>query len=306
MSTKLSWDRQGLDWPHREASRFVRVGGLRWHVQCMGRGPVALLIHGTGAATHSWRGVMPQLARHFTVVAMDLPGHAFTDTPPAGQLSLPGMASAVARLVETLATEVALVVGHSAGAAIGARMVLDGAIAPQALVAINGAFLPLAGWPGLIFPPVARLMATTPLAPQLFARRSWDRAAVEKLIGGTGSTLDAPGLALYAMLVRDARHVAGALGMMARWDLRPLARDLARLHAPLTLIVGTNDKAVPPRDAQRVRALIPATTRCTLAQVTGGGHLVHEERPLEVARQILSALQIPQENAAQPVPADTA
>ncbi len=302
----LRWDRAGRDWPHREASRFVHAGGLRWHVQCMGEGPVALLIHGTGAATHSWRKVMPLLARHFTVVAMDLPGHAFTGMPPAAQLSLPGIAAAVAALVETLALEVAVVVGHSAGAAIGARLVLDGAVAPQALVSINGAFLPFAGWPGLIFPPVARLMAATPLAPHLFARRSGSPGAVEKLIGGTGSTLDAPGLALYATLVRDAGHAAGALGMMARWDLRPLAADLSRLLTPLTLIVGVNDKAVPPRDAQRVRALIPATTPCTLAHVTGGGHLVHEEQPVEVARQIVSALHLEQDNFAQPVTVHTA
>ena len=294
MSSTLSWEREGCDWPHREASSFVRAGGLRWHVQRMGEGPVALLIHGTGASTHSWRGLMPLLAPHFSVVAIDLPGHAFTDTPPAAQLSLPGIASAVAALVEALALDVALVVGHSAGAAIGARLILDGALVPQALVSINGAFLPLAGWPGLIFPPVARLMAATPLAPQLFARRSWDRAAVEKLIGGTGSRLDAQGLELYATLVRDARHAAGALGMMARWDLRPLALDLSRLHTPLVLIVGDNDKAVPPQDAQRVRALVPATTPCTSARVAGGGHLVHEERPVEVALQIVQMLHVEQ------------
>ena len=294
MSRTLSWDREGRDWPHRESSSFLRAGGLRWHVQRMGAGPVALLIHGTGASTHSWRGVMALLARHFSVVAMDLPGHAFTDTPPAARLSLPGVAGALAALVEALSLDVALVVGHSAGAAIGARLVIDGRLDPQALVAINGAFLPLAGWPGLIFPSVARLMAATPLAPQLFARRSWDRAAVEKLIGGTGSTIDEPGLGLYATLLRDAQHAAGALGMMARWDLRPLARDLSLLRTPLALVVGEKDKAVPPQDAQRVRALVPATTRCTLAQVSQGGHLVHEERPVEVAQLILSALHLDQ------------
>ena len=94
--------------------------------------------------------------------------------------------------------------------------------------------------------------------------------------------------------------------MMARWDLRPLAADLSRLLTPLTLIVGVNDKAVPPRDAQRVRALIPATTPCTLAHVTGGGHLVHEEQPVEVARQIVSALHLEQDNFAQPVTVHTA
>jgi len=294
VSVGLNWERDGRDWPHRETSRFVQAGGLRWHVQRMGAGPVALLIHGTGASTHSWRGLMPLLARRFTVVAMDLPGHAFTGTPPPSQLSLPGMAHAVAALVDALGLEVSVLVGHSAGAAIGARIVLDKLLAPDALAAINGAFLPLAGLPGLLFPPVARLMAATPLAPALFARRSWDRPAVERLIGGTGSKLDTQGLALYATLVRDARHAAGALGMMARWDLRPLARDLARLGAPLAMIVGADDRAVPPRDAQRVRALLPVKTPCTLTEVPGAGHLVHEERPTDVARLIFAALRVDQ------------
>jgi len=290
VSTALAWQREGLDWPHRETSRFVEAGGLRWHVQQMGRGPVALLIHGTGASTHSWRGLLPLLARRCRVVAMDLPGHAFSGTPDAAHFSLPGMARAVAALVHALELDVELIVGHSAGAAIGARLALDGLIAPSALVAINGAFLPLAGLPGLVFPPVARLMAATPLAPQLFARRSWDRAAVERLIAGTGSTIDAHGLALYGMLVRDARHAAGALGMMARWDLRTLARDLARLRTPVTMIVGGNDRAVPPADAERVARRLSASTPCTVHMIGGAGHLVHEERPDEVARFALQAV----------------
>ena len=294
MSDPLNWEREGRQWPHREASRFVQAGGLRWHVQQMGSGPVALLIHGTGASVHSWRGLMPLLARHYTVVAMDLPGHAFTGTPPIAQLSLPGMAQAIAALVKVMALDVELLIGHSAGAAIGARMVLDGALQPQALVAINGAFLPLAGLPGLLFPPVARLMAATPFAPQLFASRSWDRAAIEKLIAGTGSALDAEGIALYGTLVRNARHAAGALGMMSRWDLRPLARDLGRWRAPLAMIVGANDRAVPPHDARRVLALIPPECARSLEIVRGTGHLVHEEQPAEVARLTFDALRIAQ------------
>ena len=221
-------------------------------------------------------------------------------------------------LILAMDLDVSVIVGHSAGAAIGARITLDsmgdparsdaarsgterrdaegrGAerrdiTSPGAIVAINGAFLPLAGLPGLLFPPVARLMAATPLAPQLFARRSWDRAAVEKLIGGTGSKLDAQGLALYGALVSDARHAAGALGMMAHWDLRPLQRDLARLSTPLAMIVGENDRAVPPRDSRRVREAIPESMPVTLDEVRGAGHLVHEEVPDEVARLMMAAL----------------
>lgn len=79
----MNWDHDGRDWPNREHSRFVEAAGLRWHVQQMGRGPVLLLLHGTGASTHSWRALMPLLAAEFTVVAPDLPGHGFTSAPPA-------------------------------------------------------------------------------------------------------------------------------------------------------------------------------------------------------------------------------
>ncbi|MFX4944941.1 alpha/beta fold hydrolase, partial [Acinetobacter baumannii] len=78
------------------------AAGYRWHVQVMGEGPVALLAHGTGAATHSWRKLMPILAKSFTVIAPDLPGHGFTDTPPSHRLSLVSMASDLAALCRAL------------------------------------------------------------------------------------------------------------------------------------------------------------------------------------------------------------
>lgn len=288
MTERLVWARDGLDWPHRDTSRFVIAGGLKWHVQQMGQGPVMLLIHGTGASTHSWRDFAPLMARHFTVVAADLPGHAFTDTPPAAQMSLPGMSQAVAELVDVLGLDVALCIGHSAGAAIAARMVLDRRIVPDALVSINGAFLPLDGLPGLLFPPVARVMAATPLASKLFAWRAADRAAVERLIGGTGSALDARGVELYARLVRDQRHAAGALAMMAQWDLRPLLRELPGLPTPLVLVVGARDRAVPPAQAQRVATLMPQSAAPIVLPHLG--HLAHEEQPAEVARAVLQAV----------------
>ena len=49
------WDAEKSTWPHHESSRFVDAGGVRWHVQVAGCGPAVLLIHGTGASTHTWR-----------------------------------------------------------------------------------------------------------------------------------------------------------------------------------------------------------------------------------------------------------
>lgn len=262
----------------------MRAGGLGWHVQVMGTGPVLLLAHGTGAATHSWRGLAPLLARHFTVVAPDLPGHGFTQTPGADRLSLPGMARALGSLLQVVGMAPAMVVGHSAGAAILARMCLDRLIEPRAVVALNGAMLPLQGAAMHLFAPLARLLVAVPLVTQAFAWRAADRAVVTQLLRDTGSALDPVGVELYARLARCPGHVAGALGMMANWDLRPLARDLPRLAPPLVQIVGSQDRTIPPAEAQRVAALVRGAR--VLAQ-PGLGHLAHEEQPQQVADALL-------------------
>jgi magnesium chelatase accessory protein len=90
---------------------------MRWHVQTMGPedAPVLLLLHGTGAATHSWRGLAPLLATRFRVVAPDLPGHGFTTGRPLGGLTMPAIARAVGDLLTTLGVDPAIIVGHSAG-----------------------------------------------------------------------------------------------------------------------------------------------------------------------------------------------
>ena len=286
MVSKLAWERDGADWPNREASRFVRAGGFEWHVQIMGAGPVLLLLHGTGAATHSWRDLMPLLAADFTVVAPDLPGHGFTATPAAAQMSLPGMARAVAALLKALNVRPEIVVGHSAGAAIAARMCLDGMIAPRALVSLNGALLPLAHMPSELFAPLARLMASMPLVPRLAAHQAGKQNAVERLIAGTGSVLDADGVKFYRRVVGSSGHVNGALVMMANWGLRDLTRDLPRLQVPLTLVTGSADRTIPPQDAQRVRRLLPDARRISLP---GLGHLAHEEQPARCAEIIREA-----------------
>ena len=276
MGAKLSWRVDGADWPNRDASRFIDAAGYRWHVQVMGSGPVALLAHGTGAATHSWRALMPLLARHFTVVAPDLPGHGFTDSPPAGRLSLPGMARDLAALCTKLDVKPQLAIGHSAGAAILARMSLDRSIGPKLIVSFNGAFLPFGGVAALVLSPLAKAMTFNPFVPRMFAWRGSDPAAVHRLIAGTGSAIDAEGERFYGRLVSSPAHVAAALQMMANWDLRPLVRDLPRLQSALLLVAASNDRAIPPDVARRVRGLSP---KARLEIVPGYGHLMHEEAP---------------------------
>ncbi len=284
MSGKPDWITTGRDWPNREASRFVEAADLSWHVQVAGAGPVLLLLHGTGAATHSWRDMLWPLTDHFTVVAPDLPGHGFTDLPPSRRMSLPGMAAATRDLLDTLDLAPAFCVGHSAGAAIGIRMALDGMMKPAAIVGINAALVPFAGAAGQIFPSMARMLVANPFVPALAAWAASDRKRVKRLIEGTGSRIDAQGLDNYAALFATRRHADAALRMMANWDLATLFRDLPKLSVPLHLIIGSHDRAVPPSDAAKIAGVLPAVRVETFT----GGHLVHEETPQPVVEALVS------------------
>jgi magnesium chelatase accessory protein len=271
-------------------SRFVEAGGFRWHVQQTGSGPGMLLIHGTGASTHSWRKVIPLLSPHYTVVAADLPGHGFTESMerPRGSTaaaSIAGMSESVAALLRELNIEVSYCAGHSAGAVVLCRMALDAHIAPRAIISVNGAFVPLAGAVGTLFSPIARLMASGSLVPRLVSWSAGKPANVARMIAGTGSHLDAEGVDLYARLVREPRHVAGALDMMANWDLYGFERDLPKLEPPLALIVAENDRTVPPHQAQWVRQRV---RNAEIHRLAGLGHLAHEEDPALVAREMTS------------------
>ena len=294
MSRRPDWNTDGRDWPNREASRFVEAGGITWHVQVAGPtgeggGPPLLLLHGTGAATHSWAGLLPLLARRFTVVAPDLPGHGFSGTPPDARMSLPGMAWGLRALLAALGIEPVAGVGHSAGAAILARMALDHPGFPQGLIGLNAALVPLRGGPGdlKIFATVARALVSIPAVPSLISWRAGDPRLLERMLASTGSRIDAASAEFYGRLVRHPAHVAGALAMMANWDLKALAPELKRLHLPVTLVVGANDRTIPPDDALRVQALLP---QARLLRLPGLGHLAHEEAPETVARLIQESL----------------
>jgi len=275
-------------WPNHEISRIVEAADIRWHVQQAGRGPALLLLHGTGASTHSWRDLVPLLTPHFTVLALDLPGQGFTSAAP-GRSSIGGMSASVAMLLAALGVRPEYAVGHSAGAALLCRLALDRRLAASRIIAVNGAFLPLGGIAGMLFAPLARLFAGVPLMPRLIARGVANPIRVSRVIESTGSRLNAEGTDLYVRLLRDADHVAGTLEMLSQWDLNSFARDLPNVPTPLTLLVGDKDRAVPPAQAHELQALLPSAT---IQWLPGLGHLAHEEAPRLIVEKIRRACEL--------------
>jgi magnesium chelatase accessory protein len=286
MST-LDWNREGLIWPHRETSQFVAVGGARWHVQRMGAGPPLLLLHGTGASVHSWRGLMPLLARDNEVIALDLPRHAFTTGHNAYAMSLPAMAGEVAKLMQALKVEPAAIIGHSAGAALALQLALGhGFTGP--IVGLSAALRPFPGPFAQIFPAVAKALFINPLVPRIFA-------STVDLTGGAGrfmwrsthSRIDAEGLACYRTLLKHPGHAGGALAMMANWDLPGLRERMGEAANPVLLIHGSNDPAIPLDWAREAQGWL---AHARLEVLPGLGHLAHEEAPEKAAALITAFL----------------
>ena len=278
------------DGASHDEHRFVDAGPHRWYLRRRGRGPVCLLLHGTGASSHSWDGLLPLLAEDHDVVAMDLPGHARTGAAPGSSLSMERMARDVTALLDALDVAPALVVGHSSGAALAAELALNGSLPGARLVGIAPAMLLLDGVAGWLFPPLARLAAGIDWLPRLFARRARDPRQVRRLLEGTGSHVGPEFREGYERLLADPVHVANVLRMMAEWDLARLDARLPRLDAPFHLFAGANDRTVPLRTAYRTAAQLP---NATLEVLDGLGHLAHEEDPRRVHERLLALSGIP-------------
>ncbi|HEX7720494.1 MAG TPA: alpha/beta fold hydrolase BchO [Woeseiaceae bacterium] len=273
------------DWPNRAASRCVTAAGIQWHVQQCGTGPVVLLLHGTGAATHSWRDLMPALARWYTVVAPDLPGHGFSSNFADRRITLPRLSESVDALLKELQADPAVVVGHSAGAAILIHMALRRSISPQCIIGINAALLPFTGPAGHLFAPLAKLCASAGMVSRMLARRARDSRAVERLLDGTGSRISKQGVDCYQQVLCRESHVAATLGMMANWDLQPIIAGLPSLDTYLHLVVGSADRTVSADQAEQVRQYCP---RADITRLPNLGHLAHEEKPQQTAGLIRS------------------
>lgn len=282
MSRPLDWNREGRSWPHREASSFVESGRVRWHVQQMGSGPTVLLIHGTGASSHSWRDVMPALESDFHVIAPDLPGHAFTRAS-GSQNSLPSMAEALWDLLAELDANPAMIVGHSAGAAIALQMVRDRDPAVP-VVGFNPALAPFPGLGAQLFPLMAKLLFVNPFVPRLFsgvARFGGETGRFLKR--ATNSRIDAAGLRCYEHLLGNSQHCRGALAMMANWNLEHLERSFPDFTNPVMLVHSDGDVAIPLSSVRKAAARLP---NAELEVLHGLGHLAHEEQPEKSADMI--------------------
>ena len=263
-------------WPNREYSRFLRVDGVDWHVQTRGTGPALLLIHGTGASSHTWAALSDALADRFTLIMPDLPGQGFSSALPERDISLDGFSRHLKGLLDSLGVRPKLLVGHSAGAVIATQMTLHCQFAPAAIVSLNGAFLPFGSAAAPLFNRLAKWLSKSTLLAYITAAHGMFNRPVRNMLVETGSVPSAEMMRCYRELISRPNHIMGTLKMMAGWDLEEQRQLLPSLRTPLHLVTCSNDRTVSPWQSERLSEFIACSQ---LYSVPNLGHLGHEEDP---------------------------
>lgn len=95
-------------------SETVNVNGINIHYVKGGQGDPLVLIHGFGQNWYMWNRLLPELSKHFTVIAPDLRGVGESDKPEGGY-DKKTMATDIHELVKKLGYTQVNVAGHDIG-----------------------------------------------------------------------------------------------------------------------------------------------------------------------------------------------
>lgn len=102
------------DYRYALGERYVDVDGLRLCYQDSGEGDPLVIFPGLGTSIDFWQLVIPELARHYRVVAVDPPGHGKSDKPDV-PYELTWMADRLVSFLDAIAVEKATLMGGSLG-----------------------------------------------------------------------------------------------------------------------------------------------------------------------------------------------
>lgn len=256
-------------------------------IQVFERGPTALagaapdraivLIHCFTCAIDWWDGVMPRLARHHRVVAVDLRGHGGSEKPRHGYTP-PAQADLVAAALERLDVEEATVVGHSLGGAVATALAQrhPGLVARTAIIDMppDHTYDDLGFIAGLAFQPLVGEALWT-IKPDFSVR------------DGLGVAF-APGYDVPDAFVEDVKRMTytayddSPAGTDDYVKEKSLDRRLAETGKPLLVLMGAEEQIVddPPRALDQYAAADPTAQTKLIA---GAGHSPNVEKPTETA-----------------------
>lgn len=256
----------------------VRTPGGVLAFTSAGSGPTLVLIHGLGGSRHTWRDLVGPLAASHSVIAVDLPGHGDSDSPP-GDYSPGAHATAIRDLMVVLGISHASLVGHSLGGGIAVQfahqfpertsrlgLVSSGGFGVELTPLLRGALLPGA----------EAVLGIVGHTPEIVTRPALSAiGAVSGLVARDDTRPVADDLRGMADrrrrrgFVRTARAVMDRHGQTAH--ATPYLEPLVGL--PVLLAWGTDDRTIPPSQHRVLAATLPAAH---VVEIPGAGHYPHE------------------------------
>ncbi len=260
--------------------RVIQVDGVLTRYLSAGTGPALVLLHGAGDNARDWSSVLPLLGRSHQVLAPDLPGYS-PGSIPASDYSPAHLARFVARFMDAVGLDRAVVAGNSLGGLAALQLALSAPGRVAALCLVDSAGLGRAVNPALVaqrLPGIGELavavgrrrpgaaLRAVARALLLFGRpwrtpRSWlvEQYRVARQPGFLEAT------------VASLRAVLGLFGQR-----RVLVGRLAELTMPTLIVWGTADWVIPVTHGRRAARRL---TQGSLVQLRGCGHAPQVECP---------------------------
>jgi pimeloyl-ACP methyl ester carboxylesterase len=274
-----------LAWAPEIPIRYTTVDGSKIRYIVAGQGPPLVLLHTLRTQLDIFQKVIPDLAREFTVYAVDYPGHGWSDIPQA-DYTPEFFRNFVTRFLETLEIRDALVAGVSIGASIPLLMAAEKNPRIRGIVSINPYDYGRRGIDRANG--VSKVLFTLAPIPVLgpTVMRLRNRLVEGKVLqGGMANPSSVPpafGEEVYRVGERPGYYRAflNLIRHMPLW--RETHNQYGRIKTPVLLVYGDHDWS---REPERLATLgeIPGAR---LVTVPNGGHFLPLDQPEAVVEQI--------------------
>lgn len=253
----------------------VQANGTTISFNRSGKGPPLLLLHGAEADHSMFNAFAPLLASDFTVIAYDQRDSGGTKNP-AVSYGFEELGDDAAALIAALGHSRAHVFGTSFGGVIAQALASRHPERIDRLV-LSSTFRAGAALPSINpdFPRFAELRSKLPASAREFAEFFFTRDYL-------AAHPDAS--SIFGGNIRTDEQKARRGAVIPR----PIAVDLGKITAPTLIVVGAEDRLIPPAHTLSLAKEIRSAKTATIA---GVGHVATRQNPAAVAAVVKAFLQ---------------
>lgn len=264
-------------------SRFVDIDGLNLHYLTAGPedGEPVILVHGWPTSSFLWRNVMPSIAEHRRVVALDLPAFGRSSKPTDVSYSLRFYERVLGGFAEHLGADRVGLVVHDLGGPIGLYWAAHNSERIERLALLNTLVYTEMSWAVIAFVTACRLPGVRSYLTSPSGLRGAMRLGVHNR-----DRLDKGVIAAYQEPFKGkaARRALAKAGFGVHPNgLKEIVAWLPTVDVPVCLTYGARDRILPDvaETMARVKKDVP---HAELHELPDCGHFLQEDRPDEIGK----------------------